>query len=89
MRAGLLDLLRQRGVNLDEQTVQIAGAFLDRQLGDQVARLAFGHLGQVRRAAQDDPILAEALRAAGRARTQADLLAFAAQTGQGASAQRP
>jgi len=89
MRAGLLDLLRQRGVNLDEQTVQIAGAFLDRQLGDQVARLAFGHLGQVRRAAQDDPILAEALRAAGRARTQADLLAFAAQTGHGASAQRP
>jgi carboxyl-terminal processing protease len=89
MRAGLLDLLRQRGVNLDEQTVQVAGAFLDRQLGDQVARLAFGHLGQVRRAAQDDPTLAEALRAAGRARTQAELLAFAAQTGQGASAQRP
>lgn len=89
MRAGLLDLLRQRGVILDEQTVQIAGAFLDRQLGDQVARLAFGHVGQVRRAAQDDPILAEAVRTAGRARTQADLLAFAEQTGQGASAQRP
>ena len=89
MRAGLLDLLRQRGVILDEQTLQIAGAFLDRQLGDQVARLAFGHVGQVRRAAQDDPILAEAVRTAGRARTQADLLAFAEQTGQGASAQRP
>jgi carboxyl-terminal processing protease len=89
MRAGLLDLLRQRGVSLDEQTVQVAGSFLDRQLADQVARLAFGHLGQVRRAAQDDPILAEALRAAGRARTQAELLASAAQTGQGASAQRP
>ena len=89
MRAGLLDLLRQRGVSLDEQTVQIAGAFLDRQLGDQVARLVFGRPGQVRRAAQDDPILAEAVRAAGRARTQAELLAFAAQAERGASAQRP
>lgn len=89
MRTGLLDLLRQRGVTLDDQTVQIAGGFIDRQLADQVSRLAFGRLGQVRRAAQDDPVLSEAVRAATGARTQAELLAFATRTRQGASAQRP
>ena len=88
MRAGLLEQLRQRGVVLDEQTIQIAGAFLDRQLADQVARLAFGRAGQVRRAAQDDRTLAEALRVAGLARTQAQLLALAPAPEQGAAAPR-
>ena len=87
MRAGLLEQFRQRGIQLDDQTVQIAGPFLDRQLGDQVARLAFGRQGQVLRAAQDDAILSEAVRLAGRARTQAELLASAG-SGRGGSAQR-
>ena len=77
MRAALLEQLRQRGVSLDEATVQIAGAFLDRQLADQVARLAFGRAGQVRRAAQDDRTLAEAVREASLARTPAELIALA------------
>ena len=87
MRSDLLQQFRQRGIQLDEQTVQIAGSFLDRQLGDQVARLAFGRQGQVRRAAQDDPALSEALRLAARARTPVELLSFAG-ANRGGSAQR-
>ena len=50
---------------------------LDKQVAAQVARLNFGRQGELRRAAQDDPTLAEALRAATQARTPAELLSFA------------
>jgi len=80
MRGAFVDQLRQRGVTLDEETLRIAGAFLDRQLADQIARLNFGRQGEIRRLAQDDPTLAEAVRAAGGARTPAELLAFASMT---------
>lgn len=88
MRASFVEQLRQRGVTLDEETLRIAGAFLDKQLANQVARLNFGRQGELRRAAQDDPTLTEALRAAGQARTPADLLSLAG-TGRGGSNQRP
>jgi carboxyl-terminal processing protease len=78
MRSAFLEQLRQRGIELDEQTVRIAGPFIDRQLADQAARLNFGRQGQVRRAVQSDPVLAEAVRDASRARTPAELLAIAA-----------
>jgi carboxyl-terminal processing protease len=78
MRAAFLEQLRQRGVELDEQTLRIAGPFLDRQLADQAARLNFGRQGQLRRAVESDPVLAEAVRAASRARNPAELLAMAA-----------
>jgi carboxyl-terminal processing protease len=77
MRAAFLEQLRQRGVTLDEETLRIAGAFLDRQVANQVARFNFGRPGELRRAAQDDPTLVEALRAATQARTPAELLSFA------------
>jgi carboxyl-terminal processing protease len=77
MRAAFLEQLRQRGVDLDEQTLRIAGHFIDQQLADQAARLNFGREGQVRRAVRDDPVLAEAVRVASRARTPAELLAMA------------
>ncbi len=85
MRAAFLDQLRTRGITLDEETLRVAGAFLDKQLANQVARLNFGRQGELRRAAQDDPTLVEALRAATQARTPAELLSFAA-TAQGATA---
>ena len=78
MRAAFLEQLRQRGVELDEQTQRIAGRFIDRQLADQAARLNFGRQGEVRRSVLDDPVLAEAVRAASRARTPAELVAMAA-----------
>lgn len=87
MRAAFLEQLRQRGVTLDEEALRVAGAFLDRQLANQVARLNFGRQGELRRAATDDPALAEALRAATQARTPAELLSFAG-TAQGATAPR-
>lgn len=76
MRAAFLEQLRQRGVELDEQTLRIAGHFIDQQLADQAARLNFGRPGQVRRAVHDDPVLAEAVRVAGLARTPAELVAM-------------
>jgi len=87
MRAAFLEQLRQRGVTLDEETLRIAGAFLDKQLANQVARLNFGRQGELRRAARDDPTLVEALRAASQARTPAELLSFA-QAAQGPAAPR-
>jgi carboxyl-terminal processing protease len=88
MRAALVDQLQQRGIDLDVETLRVAGAFLDKQLADQIARLNFGRQGELRREAQDDPTLEEALRVAGRARTPADLLGFAGPA-QGDSARRP
>ena len=85
MRAAFLEQLRQRGVELDEQTLRIAGHFMDQQLADQAARFNFGRQGQVRRAARDDPVLAEAVRVAAAARTPAELVAMAARP----TAERP
>jgi len=78
MRAAFLDQLRQRGIELDEQSLRIAGHFIDRQLADQAARFNFGRQGQVQRAMRDDPVLAEAVRVAAQARTPAELVAMAA-----------
>jgi carboxyl-terminal processing protease len=80
MRSAFLEQLRQRGVELDEQTLRIAGRFMDQQLADQAARLNFGREGQLRRAVQSDPVLAEAVRVAARARTPAELVAMATAT---------
>jgi carboxyl-terminal processing protease len=88
MRAALVDQLHQRGLDLDAETLRVAGAFLDKQLADQIARLNFGRQGELRREAQDDSTLAEALRVAGQARSPADLLGFAGPA-QGDSARRP
>ena len=89
MRAAFVDQLHQRGITLDEETLRIAGAFLDKQVANQVARLNFGRQGELRRAAQDDPTLVEALRAATQARTPAELLSFATAAARGATTPHP
>jgi carboxyl-terminal processing protease len=79
MRQQLLELLRQRGVTLDHSVTDGAWPFIERQLASQTARFVFGRAGEVRRQAQDDPVLATALRLAARARTPAELFQLAGQ----------
>ena len=79
MRQQFLGLLEQRGVRLDQQTVQATWGFIEKQLGDQTARFIFGRGGEVRRQSSDDPVLAMATRLAARAHTPAELLTLGAQ----------
>ncbi|MBI4541501.1 MAG: PDZ domain-containing protein [Gemmatimonadetes bacterium] len=89
MRAAFLALLAGRGVELDQETLGATRAFIDYQLGTQVARFAFGRAGEVRRLAGSDPVLSEAYRLAGRARHPSELFALVAPAATPTSAQRP
>jgi carboxyl-terminal processing protease len=88
MRATFLQLLAQRGVRLEPDELEATSAFIDQQIGSQVARFVFGRGGELRRQAGDDPVLAEAVRLAGRARNPNDLFALASQAAAPAG-QRP
>ena len=79
MREQFLASLRQRGVQLDQATIDATWPVIARQIGDQTARFVFGRAGQVRRQANDDPVLASAMRMAARARTPAELFQLAAE----------
>jgi len=78
MREQFLASLRQRGVQLDQATLDATWPVIARQIGDQTARFVFGRAGEVRRQATDDPVLATATRLAARARTPAELFQLAA-----------
>jgi len=73
LRARFLQLLADRGVTLSRDVADGTWPFIERQIGSQTARFAFGRAGQVRRDAEDDPVLGTAHRLAGRARTPAEL----------------
>jgi carboxyl-terminal processing protease len=77
MRAQFLDLLRQRGVNLDAATLDATWTFIQRQLATQTSRFVFGRAGEVQRLSLEDPVLAAAKRLALQARTPADLFTLA------------
>jgi carboxyl-terminal processing protease len=77
LRAAFLQALSQRGVTLDRATLEAAGPFMDRQIGSYVARFAFGRAGEIRRLATDDPVLAQAMRYASRARSPLELFTLA------------
>lgn len=77
MREQFMGLLRQRGVELERGIVEATWPFIERQLGAQTARFVFGRAGEIRRSAQDDPVLSTAARLAGRARTPAELFQLA------------
>jgi carboxyl-terminal processing protease len=79
MRARFFELLGQRGVRLDQATIEATWPFMTRQLGAQTARFAFGRAGEVLRQTSDDPVLAAAQRLGARATTPASLLQLAAQ----------
>ncbi|MDP3775853.1 MAG: S41 family peptidase [Gemmatimonadales bacterium] len=89
MRQQFLGILARRGVRLDDGALAATGGFIDRQIGSQVARFAFGRAGEIRRLATEDPVLAEATRLAGRARTPTELFTIAGRPGTPAPAPRP
>jgi carboxyl-terminal processing protease len=88
-RARFLALLGERGVRLEPSVVDATWPFMARQLASQTARFVFGRAGEVRRQAQDDRVLAEALRLASRARTPAELLSLVTVREGTAAANRP
>lgn len=79
MREQFFALLRQRGIDLDQQTIEASWPFIETQLADQTARFVFGRAGEVRRQSIDDPVLATATRLAARAHTPAELFTLAAE----------
>jgi len=80
MRGEFFTLLRQRGVSLDQQTIDQTWSFIEKQLAGQTARFVFGRAGEVRRQSVDDPVLAAAARLAARAHTPAELFTLAAES---------
>ncbi len=77
MRAAFLALLARRGVTLGQGTLDSTRAFIDQDIGYEVAQFSFGRTGSIRRLFDEDPVLIQAQQYAGRARTPADLLALA------------
>ena len=77
MRQHFLELLRQRGVRLDDATLQATWPFIERQLASQTARFVFGRAGEVIRQSEDDPVLATAKRLAGHAHAPSELFQLA------------
>ena len=85
IRTQFLGMLRERGVTLEQGVIDATWPFMQKQIGDQTARFAFGRAGQVQRQATDDPVLSNAKRLAARATSPASLLQIA---NQGAPAAR-
>jgi carboxyl-terminal processing protease len=89
LRGQFMSLLGQRGVTLDQATLDATWEFIAKQLGDQTARFAFGRAGEViRLSAGDDPVLTTAKRLAGRAHSPVELLTLVAQATPPESARR-
>jgi carboxyl-terminal processing protease len=78
MREDLWKRLQARGIKVDRLTFDAATPYVDRTLGYQIARYAFGPDAQFWRVLRDDRVLATALDLARGARTQHELLARAA-----------
>ncbi len=77
MRSSFLAQLSRRGVTLDAGTVAATQAFLDRDIGYEVAQFIFGRPGGIRRLFDEDPVLTQALQFASKANAPADLLTLA------------
>jgi carboxyl-terminal processing protease len=80
MRSAFLALLARRGVTLDARTVAATQAFLDRDLGYEIAQFIFGRPGGIRRLFDQDPVLEQALQLASKAKAPADLLTLVQST---------
>ena len=79
IRSQFLGMLQERGVTLEPSIIEATWPFMQKQLGDQTARFAFGRAGQVLRQTTDDPVLSNAKRLAARATSPASLLQIANQ----------
>jgi carboxyl-terminal processing protease len=78
MREALWRRLQERGVSMDRGTFDAARPLVDRQLAYEVTRYAFGTEAEFRRRANDDAVLATAVRLVTGAATPKELFARAA-----------
>jgi hypothetical protein len=78
MRDAVYRGLLARGVTMDRPTFDAAASLVDRRLGYEVARAAFGPEAEFRRRAAEDAALRAAQRLAAGARSQQELFARAA-----------
>lgn len=74
MRAELLRRMRARGITVDDATYNAAASLIDRVLGYEVARYAFGEQAVFMRRVRDDAVIKQALVFARGATTQKELL---------------
>ncbi|HET8770246.1 MAG TPA: S41 family peptidase [Gemmatimonadaceae bacterium] len=88
MRDEFLDRLVAKGVAVDTAEWEAGESYVDRLLGDRIARRAFGDSTAKRRDVPDDAQLQKALELLRRGRTTAELLALAANS-QSPAASRP
>ena len=72
----LYSRLQVAGVTVDRATWTAGSAYIERQLGNEVARRAFGDSSIVRRGLKDDPQLQKALEVLDKGQTQRDLFAL-------------
>jgi carboxyl-terminal processing protease len=78
MRDAVYRGLQARGVKMDRATFDSAATLVDRRLGYEIARAAFGPDAEFRRRAATDVVLRTAQRLAAGSRTQQDVFARAA-----------
>jgi carboxyl-terminal processing protease len=78
MREAVYRGLTSRGVTMDRGTFDAAASLVDRRLGYEIARAAFGPDAEFRRRASSDAALRTGQRLAAGARTQQELFARAA-----------
>jgi len=77
MREELRKRLVARGVKVDSATYAGASDLVDRLIGTQVTRYAFGERAEFERAVREDPMIEVALRVANGARSQGEMLSRA------------
>jgi carboxyl-terminal processing protease len=78
MRAELLKRMRERGITVDEATYNAASSLIDRVLGYEIARYAFGEQALFMRRLKDDAMMTKARAFARGATSQQQLLDRAA-----------
>ncbi|HXT18429.1 MAG TPA: S41 family peptidase [Gemmatimonadaceae bacterium] len=74
MRAALRARMKAHGVTLDDKTFETAAPLIDRLLGYETARYAFGDAAEYARRVRDDQMIARAVTFARGAKTERELL---------------
>jgi hypothetical protein len=77
MRDSVYFRLQQNGVGVVRETFDTASAYVDEQLGYQIAGAVFGPVAEARRRAESDRQMQMAIRLLRRSRTQDQVLAIA------------
>jgi carboxyl-terminal processing protease len=77
MRNQVYERLQQAGVELPRSTFDVAGGYVDEQVGYEITRAVFGAVAEARRRAQSDRQMQAAVRLLQRGQTQEHVLTLA------------